>query len=101
MSNFFSVAHLHADDAPPVPFFIPVGGGSCTHQSTIDETIEWTSNHPIYTVGYEGNPDHLWEIVDFAVAESLTVAPANHSCSKFVVFYYSPINKEQVAKDCL
>ncbi|MBW4643078.1 MAG: hypothetical protein KME23_08805 [Goleter apudmare HA4340-LM2] len=54
-----------------------------------------------YTVGYEGQEDHIWDFSHYEAYE-----PANTKLPSLIVLryrrrYFEPVNQEQVIKDCM
>lgn len=100
METFFTVVGTHSDNAPPAMFNTPIGGGTNNAEETIAMAFTWEQMHPCYTVGYEGNPEHEWRIVDYAVS-SLEEPAKNHPTLGYVILYYEPVNPDVVMRDCL
>jgi hypothetical protein len=98
---FFSVVCMHSADAPPVPFHAHIGGGGCSAESTLESIREWDNKNPVYTVGYEDNPNHIWKIVDHAFCEEISKPSSTHETKGYVILYYEPVDKESVLRDCL
>ena len=100
MRDFFTIVGTHSDNAPPAMFNVPIGGGSDDVEETVKIAFVSEQTNPCYTVGYEGNPDHEWRIVDYAVSFTERSAK-NHPSLGYVILYYEPINIDAVMRDCL
>jgi hypothetical protein len=100
---FFSVVCMHSADAPPVPFHAHIGGGGIGAESTLESIREWDNKNPLYTVGYEDNPNHIWKIVDHAFCEDISkpCLTSNHETKGYVILYYKPVDTASVIRDCL
>jgi hypothetical protein len=97
--NSYDVIIAHSAYALPADLRCQIGGGSSTWEGAVERQLEWDSKHPVYTYGHEGDPDHLWEIIDFSVSETVRDGKY-HSFKGCVVFYYQPVNDKAILRDC-
>jgi hypothetical protein len=68
-------------------------------EDLVKRVITQSEQYPTYTDGYEGNPSHVWEVVDYSVHETVSQGKS-HFSKGCIVFYYRPVNKMAVIRDC-